>query len=231
MRRVTLVCGPPCAGKSTYVAQHAKPGDVILDQDVIGARTMRQGLARVAAMTDGTAWVIRCSPGPSQRDALARQIHATDVILLRPSEPELIARAAHRPNPRRHIQAVRDWLQREAEDRGRKTRGASRTPRASRTTTEQGYGWEHQKARRAALLRLRDGDPCSRCQQPMYRSQARSLDLDHTEDRTTYRGLAHARCNRQAGQALGIARRRARTRTRAPDAKPAINTAVNSRAW
>lgn len=35
MRSVTLVCGPPCAGKSTYVQQHAQPGDTILDLDDI----------------------------------------------------------------------------------------------------------------------------------------------------------------------------------------------------
>jgi hypothetical protein len=31
----------------------------------------------------------------------------------------------------------------------------------------------------------------------MYRTQ--QLDLDHDDDRQGYRGLAHARCNRQAG--------------------------------
>ena len=69
MRRVILVAGPPCSGKTTYVTQRAKPGDLVLDQDAIGAAAMRQGLAKVAAMTDGTAWVIRCSPGPTQRQA------------------------------------------------------------------------------------------------------------------------------------------------------------------
>ena len=30
---VTLVCGPPAAGKTTYVPEHAKPGDVIIELD------------------------------------------------------------------------------------------------------------------------------------------------------------------------------------------------------
>jgi hypothetical protein len=114
MRRVTLVCGPSCAGKSTYVADHADPGDLILDQDEIGNAAMRRGLAQVAAMDTGTAWVIRCCPGPDQRAALAQQIRADEIVLLLPSEADLIARATHRPNPRRYIQAVRYWLDIEA---------------------------------------------------------------------------------------------------------------------
>lgn len=66
-----------------------------------------------------------------------------------------------------------------------------------RTTTERGYGHEHRTARERALARLRDGDPCGRCGKPMLRAQ--QLDLDHTDDRAAYRGLAHAHCNRAAG--------------------------------
>jgi hypothetical protein len=64
-------------------------------------------------------------------------------------------------------------------------------------TTDRGYGHQHQQARQAALQALRDGTPCIHCGQPMYRSQ--NLDLDHTADRTAYRGLAHRRCNRRVG--------------------------------
>jgi hypothetical protein len=113
-RTVTLVTGPPCAGKTTYVNTHARPGDLILDQDTIGATAMRRGLTRVAAMTSGTAWVIRCCPGPARRAALAHRIRATNVILLHPPTAELLARASHRTDPRRHIQAVRKWLTTEA---------------------------------------------------------------------------------------------------------------------
>ena len=30
---VTLVCGPPCAGKTTYVTAHRQAGDVVIDLD------------------------------------------------------------------------------------------------------------------------------------------------------------------------------------------------------
>lgn len=78
-------------------------------------------------------------------------------------------------------------------------------------TTTRGYGHQHQRARKAALKALRDGDPCTRCHQPMWRAQAAQLDLDHTEDRGAYAGLAHATCNRAAG-----ARKRNRQRTTTP---------------
>ena len=32
---LNVIIGPPCAGKSTYVREHAKPGDVIIDFDAI----------------------------------------------------------------------------------------------------------------------------------------------------------------------------------------------------
>ncbi|MGW3808843.1 endonuclease domain-containing protein [Micromonospora sp. NPDC005113] len=97
------------------------------------------------------------------------------------------------------------------------------------TTTQRGYGWAHQQARTQALERMPDGQPCTRCAQPMYRNEAQLLDLDHNEDRRTYRGLAHRTCNRRAGQAKAQARRRARVTTSTNTrrrAKP-----INSRKW
>lgn len=35
---VTVVCGPPASGKSTYVAEHASKGDLVLDADEIACR-------------------------------------------------------------------------------------------------------------------------------------------------------------------------------------------------
>lgn len=228
-RAVTLVTGPPCAGKTTYVSQRAQPGDIVLDQDAIGAAAMRAGLARVATMTTGTAWVIRCCPGPSRRQALAQQIRATDVVLLRPDDAELLARAARRPDPRRHIQAVRDWITREAQDkppREPKTRGATHRAGRVKTTTQRGYGWEHQQARARALKELRDGMPCPYCGEPMSRDMC--LDYDHYPPLALggggIRRLAHRHCNRRAGQALGQERRAARKRASA-------TRVVNSQRW
>ncbi|WP_157408560.1 endonuclease domain-containing protein [Actinoplanes sp. N902-109] len=92
------------------------------------------------------------------------------------------------------------------------------------TTTDRGYGWAHQQARARALEDLRDGDPCTRCGRPMWRSEAASLHLDHTDDRSGYRGLAHGTCNTRAGQAKA-------TRNRAAQSPPAPAKRVHSRRW
>jgi len=49
----------------------------------------------------------------------------------------------------------------------------------------------------ALLAALVPGTPCPHCHRPMHPSMA--LDLDHADDRSGYRGLAHASCNRRAG--------------------------------
>jgi hypothetical protein len=73
-------------------------------------------------------------------------------------------------------------------------RRRSGTPDKPYTTSDAGYGSEHQKRRREARKAWRDGDPCARCSQPMLHGTP--VDLDHTDDRTGYLGLSHASCNR-----------------------------------
>lgn len=96
------------------------------------------------------------------------------------------------------------------------------------STTGRGYGSTHQNARTDALKRLRqdDGQPCTRCARPVWWAQRRLLDLDHDDDRTGYRGLAHRSCNRRAGQARSAQARRTRT-------QPAIErtSSTRSRNW
>jgi hypothetical protein len=74
------------------------------------------------------------------------------------------------------------------------------------TTAQRGLGAEHQADRKRLLKQLRDGDPCWRCGQPMYKSQP--LDRDHVIDRALGGAqgpamLAHRWCNRAAGARLG----------------------------
>jgi hypothetical protein len=90
-------------------------------------------------------------------------------------------------------------------------------------TTARGYGYEHQRLR-AALLPQAYGHHCPHwgidpeCTGPMLPGQP--LDLDHTDDRTNYRGMAHAPCNRRAGARKGNAARRAH----APDPEDPCTT-------
>lgn len=71
---------------------------------------------------------------------------------------------------------------------------------------QRGYGKEHRAARVAALEQLaRAGvGVCCIGGEPIYPGQA--LHLDHTPDRTGYRGLACARHNRSDGAKRGRAR-------------------------
>lgn len=87
----------------------------------------------------------------------------------------------------------------------------------SGSTTARGYDHRHRRIRQALLAALVPGTPCPHCQRPMHPDQ--HLDLDHTDDRRGYRGLAHASCNRAAG-----AKKRNAMRNR-----PAIP--VTSRKW
>ncbi|MCW2496413.1 MAG: hypothetical protein JWQ77_2337 [Jatrophihabitans sp.] len=57
------------------------------------------------------------------------------------------------------------------------------------TTTERGYGAEH-RATRDALLPSAYGTACRYCGNRMWPHE--HLALDHTEDRSSYRGIVHA---------------------------------------
>lgn len=69
-----------------------------------------------------------------------------------------------------------------------------------------GYDAAHRRARAAAIRQLeRDGvGTCCLGGEPIYPGQA--LHLDHTPDRTAYRGLACAAHNKQDGARRGRAR-------------------------
>jgi hypothetical protein len=99
------------------------------------------------------------------------------------------------------------------------------------TTSKRGYGWAHQQARKRALAAMPDGAPCTRCGGPMWRSQGKLLDLDHTDDRTGYRGLAHRACNRRAGQAKGVRRRTWSAAHLPPAPQPQHQPTPRSRDW
>ncbi|WP_197012451.1 AAA family ATPase [Actinomadura viridis] len=117
-RRVVLVCGPPAAGKSTWVAEHAASGDRVVDLDAICRRLGSpdphnhpehiRGRARrvraaeetlVSRMQTGTAWVIRTMPEPERRTRHAAALGATEVVVLATPLDEAKSRAADAGRP------------------------------------------------------------------------------------------------------------------------------------
>jgi hypothetical protein len=72
--------------------------------------------------------------------------------------------------------------------------------KARGTRQQRGYGAQHQRTR-AALLPDAYGALCIHCDERMWPHQA--LALDHTEDRTGYRGIVHASCNASEGATRG----------------------------
>ncbi len=106
---ITLVAGPPGSGKSTYVRRHQRPGDLVVDWDLlIGALAGQPGEARhlsqrqtilpyasiardavIAAlaaegMRGANAWVIAMVPRAEERQALRERLHAQTVVLAVP---------------------------------------------------------------------------------------------------------------------------------------------------
>jgi len=126
--RVVVLCGPPCAGKTTLVHRLTHPGDWVLDYDDLAralgspARWIHPEPYRTMAEQDmqhrihsayhqpcdGTAWVIRTCPKPHQRAALAHHWQAS-VYVLDPGEQQCRHRATLDARPRGTLTRIGDW--------------------------------------------------------------------------------------------------------------------------
>lgn len=131
---VVIVCGPPGSGKSTYVAQHAQPGDMVLDLDVMASRIsgrpiyMHDSKDRDAAimernrLLDGLSrpgcdiakcWLIVTGEKVSQRLWWKQKLNAELVVMSTPKEEcrRRIEDDGRRPAQvkSRHLQSLAAW--------------------------------------------------------------------------------------------------------------------------
>lgn len=127
---VTLIYGPPCGGKTTHVLAHARPGDLIVDHDLLAqdagsdrthnhwAEYRDAAEAEVERLLDEVtrgkhcnAWVIRAAPDQQRRDELARYIRATNTLFVTAPRDILVARAQGRPDPIATVRAINRWFE------------------------------------------------------------------------------------------------------------------------
>lgn len=134
---ITLVCGPPCAGKSTLVLAHQQTPDLVVDHDDLAvaagspvththrqvyrdaAELRAQQLIRHIARRAhaGDAWVIRTHPRLADRQRLADQLNADRVVVLNPGRDVVEQRAMLRTRPA-HTLSIIAWWYREYDGLG-----------------------------------------------------------------------------------------------------------------
>ena len=113
-RRVCIVYGPPCSGKSTYVREHARRGDIVVDTDRLFAAISMQPeydkpdnlLANVFGIHDllidniktrygkwHSAWVVGGYADKRKREKMADELGA-ELVFCDASKEECFARLA-----------------------------------------------------------------------------------------------------------------------------------------
>lgn len=126
---VTIVCGPPASGKTTYVKERASTGDIIIDIDEIAAKTdpnyrpwenmLQSGLLNkcirvrnallgsLSRAKQGKAWFIVSAPAQAERSWWHSKLGG-EIVLLHPGVDECKRRAMHRGTPRA-VKGIDDW--------------------------------------------------------------------------------------------------------------------------
>ncbi|MFC8176539.1 HNH endonuclease [Streptomyces sp. NPDC057325] len=124
---VTLVCGPPCSGKTSYVRERAERGDLVVDWDALAqalgsphphdhprplvpfiAEARDAVVARLERRHDvARVWIIATAPRASDRARLAPEGART--VLLATAEDECVRRARRDGRPPGTIDAIETW--------------------------------------------------------------------------------------------------------------------------
>ena len=126
-----VICGPPCSGKSTYVREHAKDGDLLVDYDVIaqafGCSEPHQArractnpnlaafVARRAVIEwaldhaeEVEGWIIHTNP--LQEDMDAYEQAGAEIVTLDTDIDTCLARCESDSRPPGTEDAIREWF-------------------------------------------------------------------------------------------------------------------------
>lgn len=225
MANVTVVTGPPAAGKTTHVREHAQPGDVIIDYDHLAnalsgqdadnhvheahiqtiTRAARTAALDAAIKTSARIWLIHAMP--SKKQQVNYSARGAEIITIDPGK-DVVMKRIKAKRPARMAKAAGKWY----DEHKPKRRGAR----------ERGYTHhDHELPRKRLLLAMRDGEPCWWCGLPMHKDKQRNWDgqalaADHSHAHGAKNGeqpdrLLHGRCNSQRQDGRYDARRPALT--------------------
>lgn len=129
---IHVITGPPCAGKSTYMREHAKDGDLLVDYDVIAQAFGRKEphasriwptdphLAAFVAQraviewavghaSDVESWVIHTNPMPEDMEAY--ESAGAEIIELDTDMETCLERAEADGRPPGTDEAIREWFE------------------------------------------------------------------------------------------------------------------------
>lgn len=218
-----IVTGPPAAGKTTYVQQHAKPGAIRIDFDHIAnviagvdaanhehpdhvasvTRAARNAaIAKAEALSsEYDVWIIH-SMLSAKKAAHYRELGAR-IHIVDPGKDVVMTRCKAE-RPKKMLAVAAKWYDQDH---------AHLVPKSRKSTTERGYGHRHQQERERLLYRHKDGSLCWWCGKPMYRDRKKNPDYDRTSkdpasgalhaDHTDPEGVAdrllHEKCNKSRG--------------------------------
>jgi hypothetical protein len=130
---ITIVTGPPCGGKTTYVRENAKKGDVVIDMDRLALALTTEGIddytysesvrsiaivARKAAVRQAIilsqgqreqTWIIHTDPSTSDR--YTYKMAGARFVECSPGLKVCLERAKQRPlvNQKKIDQGIRDY--------------------------------------------------------------------------------------------------------------------------
>ena len=129
---LTIVCGPPAAGKNHYVRQHAGSTDLMIDLDAIAHElsgepmhrwsrdrwldiTLRKRNTMLGQLSKQpgwpAAWLIITEPSAQRRTWWAETMRPKAIVIIEASEAMCMARAAHDADRDQHhtMLMVRRW--------------------------------------------------------------------------------------------------------------------------